>query len=322
MSNAAPPIDDFEVWLQGLLQPTALIELAVLVAIIALAWGMSWGLRRALSMQDEKSSVLFGRRIVDGALFPLLLLVLAYVARALLAKLLPVTVFKVALPVLVSLAVIRVGVKVLQVAFGGQPWVRALERTISWLAWGAMVLWVSGLLPVVLAEMDQITWKIGSSTLSLRTLIEGFITAGAVLILALWVSAAIEARLLRRAVGSDLSLRKAVSNATRALLLFVGLIVGLSAVGIEKQHGRRELHLHAFCERGLRRLAAVEIGQFARAVQIDFADHQPAALGGIAQLRVQFEFDVGIDFKFVATHHRFDPRHFRLGSMRLAGRHQ
>ena len=96
MSNAAPPIDDFEVWLQGLLQPTALIELAVILAIIALSWGMSWGLRRALSMQDEKSSVLFGRRIIDGALFPLLLLVLAYVARALLVKLLPVAVFKVA----------------------------------------------------------------------------------------------------------------------------------------------------------------------------------------------------------------------------------
>jgi len=122
---------------------------------------------------------------------------------------------------------------VLQVAFDDKPWVRVLERTISWMAWAAMVLWVSGLLPVVLAEIDQITWKIGSTTLSLRTMIEGMITAGAVLILSLWISSAIEARLLRKSVGSDLSLRKAVANATRALLLFVGLIVGLSAVGID-----------------------------------------------------------------------------------------
>jgi small-conductance mechanosensitive channel len=74
---------------------------------------------------------------------------------------------------------------------------------------------------------------VGSSTLSVRTLIEGGLTAGAVLILMLWVSSAIEGRLLRHASGSDLSLRKAVSNATRALLLFVGMIIALSAVGID-----------------------------------------------------------------------------------------
>lgn len=233
-SSASPrPVDDFGAWLAAFLQPAALAELAALAVAVALAWLFSWALRRALSMQQEPNTVMFGRRIVDGAVFPLVLLTLGYVARALLAKFVPLAVFKVAVPVLVSLAVIRIGVKVLQVAFEEKPWVRVLERTISWVAWGAMVLWVSGLLPVVLAELDNITWKIGNTTLSLRTLIEGVITAGAVMILALWVSAAIEARLLRQASGSDLSLRKAVSNATRALLVFIGLIVALSAVGID-----------------------------------------------------------------------------------------
>lgn len=232
--SASPrPVDDLGAWFQGLFQPAALAELGALALAVLLAWGFSHTLRRALSMQNEPNSVMFGRRIIDGALFPLVLLLLGYVARALLAHHLPLALFHVIIPVLVSLAVIRLGVKVLQVAFDDKPWVRVLERTISWVAWGAMVLWVSGLLPVVLVELDQITWKIGSSTLSLRTMIEGLITAGAVLILALWISAAIESRLLRKSVGSDLSLRKAVSNATRALLLFVGLIVGLSAVGID-----------------------------------------------------------------------------------------
>lgn len=137
------------------------------------------------------------------------------------------------IPVLIALVVIRFGVKVLQLAFASAPWVRVMERSISWLAWIAMVLWVSGLLPVLLAELDQITWKVGGSQISVRTLIEGALTAVAVLILSLWISAAIETRLLRSAVGGDLSLRKAVSNATRALLMFVGLIIALSAVGID-----------------------------------------------------------------------------------------
>ena len=227
------PIDDFGLWLQGFTQPGVLVEIAALALCVGLAWLFSKVLRNALKMQDDPSSVLFGRRVIDGAMFPLVLLLLAYVARAIVFKFLPMTAFKVAIPVLVSLVVIRVGVKVLQAAFTTAPWVRVMERTISWVVWLAMVLWVSGLLPVVLGELGEITWKIGSTTLSLRTLIEGLVTAAIVLILALWVSAAIETRLLRKATGGDLSMRKAVSNATRALLLFVGLIVALSAVGID-----------------------------------------------------------------------------------------
>ncbi len=64
-------------------------------------------------------------------------------------------------------------------------------------------------------------------------MIEGALTAAAVLLIALWISAAIESRLLRSATGAELSLRKAVSNAVRALLIFVGLIMALSAVGID-----------------------------------------------------------------------------------------
>ena len=230
---APPPIQDFDAWLSGFQQATVWVELGVLALCVGMAWGLGALLRRALNVQQEGSSILFGRQVIDGVLFPLLLLTLAYVARSVLAQQVPLAVFKVAIPVLVSLVVIRVGVKVLQAAFSSAPWVRVMERTISWMAWGFMVLWVSGLLPIVLEEMEQITWKMGSSTVSLRTLIEGALTAGAMLIVTLWISAAIEARLLKSAIGGDLSLRKALSNATRAVLMFLGLIVALSAVGID-----------------------------------------------------------------------------------------
>jgi small-conductance mechanosensitive channel len=233
-ASASPrPVDDLSAWLHGLLQPAALAELATLLVVALLAWSLVAGLRRALALQNEPQSVMFGQRIVDGALFPLVLLVLGFMARGLVARFVPLAVFHVAIPVLVSLAVIRLGVKVLQVAFDDSPWVKVLERTISWVAWAGMVLWVSGLLPVMLAEAEDIRWKVGATTLSLRTLIEGIVTASAVLIITLWISSAIESRLLRSSVGSDRSLRKAVSNATRALLLFVGLIIALSAVGID-----------------------------------------------------------------------------------------
>ncbi|WP_096696100.1 mechanosensitive ion channel family protein [Polaromonas sp. AER18D-145] len=229
---ASVRIDTLDEWFAALAQPTALTELAALVACVLLAWLLVRVASRAHLVADG-NSILFGRRVVDGVLFPLLLLTFAYAAQTLLARLFPVAVFKVAVPVLLSLAVIRLGVKVLQVAFKEAPFVRALERTISWLAWLAMVLWVSGLLPVVLEELDDIKWKVGNSTLSVRTMLEGAVTAGVVLLITLWISAAIETRLLRSATGNELSLRKAVSNATRAVLMFVGLLMALSAVGID-----------------------------------------------------------------------------------------
>ncbi|MDR7378065.1 small-conductance mechanosensitive channel [Rhodoferax ferrireducens] len=230
MANA--PINDFDSWMAALLRPTALLELASLALCLLLAWSLVWAVRRAVGTPDERS-ILFGRRIVDGVMFPLLLLGLGTLAQLLLAQWIPLAVYKIAMPVLVSLAVIRTGVKVLQVAFQDAPVVRLLERTISWVAWLAMVLWVSGLLPVLLEELDQLKWKVGGSTLSGRNMVEGALTAGAVLIVTLWISSAIEARLLKSATGSALSLRKALSNATRALLMFLGLLLALSAVGID-----------------------------------------------------------------------------------------
>ena len=230
--SPASRFDSLDGWFVALVQPPALLELAVLAGCMVLAWLLARLLRQAAGLHDPRS-ILFGRQILDGVMFPLLLLCLAFAARALLTAQMPITVFKVAVPVLVALAVIRMGVKVLQVAFKEAPLVRALERTISWLVWLAMVLWVSGLLPLILEELDTITWHVGTTSLSVRTIIEGTLTAGAVLILVLWISSAIEARLLRSATGGDLSLRKAVSNATRALLVFVGLLVALSVVGID-----------------------------------------------------------------------------------------
>ena len=225
-------VDDLSQWLTALGQPATLVELGVLVLCAGLAWAVVWATRQSLRSTD-RSSIWFGRNLVDGVMFPFILLCLGYGARLLLSHWVPVAAFRIALPALVALLVIRVGVKVLQVAFHEAPAVRVLERTISWAAWIAMVLWVSGLLPVLLEELDQIHWKIGGTSLSLRTLIEGSLTAGAVLILSLWVSAGIESRLLRSATGGDLSLRKAVSNAVRALLMLIGLLVALTAVGID-----------------------------------------------------------------------------------------
>ena len=227
-----PLLDELGGKLVALTQPTVLIELGAALTALVLAWLFVAALRR-LSGQRNPDSILFGRRLFDGALFPLVLLVFGYVARNFVDDHIPLAAFRLVIPALMSLAVIRTGAKVLQAAFPQAQWLGDIERTISWLVWGAMVLWVTGVLPRVLVALGQVRWKMGSSEMSVRTVLEGAITAGIVLLAALWISSVLEARLLRSATGSGLSVRKALSNAIRALLLFVGLMFALSAAGID-----------------------------------------------------------------------------------------
>ncbi len=215
--------------LGSLTQPGALAEIGVLMGCMALAWGL---VRLVRGTHVIEGSIWFGRRIVDGVLFPILALLLAYGAKLALAGVVKAAVFKLAIPILVSLVLIRLSVRVLSASFPNLGWMRIIERSISWIAWGAMVLWVTGVLPLLLDAMDEVRWKVGATQITLRNVIEGAITAGLVLVLALWVSAGIEKQLLRGS-GSDLSIRKIAANLVRAVLLFVGMLLAMSAVGID-----------------------------------------------------------------------------------------
>lgn len=215
--------------IDSLLKPTALVELGVLALCLALAWAV---VRVARGGAPRPGSIWFGRGVVDGVLFPVLALAFAVAARALLKGHLPIAVFRLVVPVLVSLLLIRLTVRVLRAAFPTSHLMRVVERSISWLAWIAVVLWVTGVLPFVLDQLDDIQWKIGNTHISVRNALEGAISAIVVLVLALWVSSALERKLLEGATD-NLSIRKMAANALRALLLFLGLMFALSAAGID-----------------------------------------------------------------------------------------
>jgi small-conductance mechanosensitive channel len=232
MTPRALTAEEFLRLLQGLSRPMALVELAAFLGCLIFAWVL---VRLARGKEPNPGSVWFGEGIVDGLLFPALALLAALAAKWLfvvLAPQFPLAVFKLVVPVLLSLAVIRLTVRVLHKAFPASPVMRVVERWVSWLAWIAVVLWILGVLPLLLQELDQTQWKIGGTAISLRNMLEGAITAVAVLVLALWLSSAFESRLLRGA-SDNLGVRKMAANAVRALLLFVGLMFALSAAGID-----------------------------------------------------------------------------------------
>ena len=221
-------LDDFRQRLSQIHAETLWVEIAALIACVALAWGIC----RWFGRDQPKDSIWFGERTFDGLLFPVLALLLTDLARRFVLDFQPVLVLRIAVSVFLSLAAIRFFARVLRAVFPTSALARLVERTISWVAWVAAVLWIVGLLPAVLTELDNIKLAFGKNQVSLRTMLEGTLSAALVLMVALWIASTVEKRILRTAV-TDLSMRKVASNAIRAFLLLIGLLFALSAVGVD-----------------------------------------------------------------------------------------
>jgi small-conductance mechanosensitive channel len=241
--NATDQANYFKALLKDIDRDGFAYEVIALLSCLVLAWALVWALRRAWARSQGVSaiasapgqrsdSVLFGYRGIDGVLFPVIALVLAYVLRVTLFAGAEFALFRLAMPMLSALAAIRLIARVIALAYPNSRAGRLIEQFFSWAVWLGIVLWLAGVLPVVLAELESIKFSMGKSKVSLLGMFEGLLAALLVIVLSLWFSAVVERRLISDAV-SDLSLRKVAGNALRVVLLIVGLLFALSALGVD-----------------------------------------------------------------------------------------
>jgi small-conductance mechanosensitive channel len=219
----------------------ALPTWGLLLGMLMLLGCLSWWLRRhfkTTALNESEGTLWLGQRGWDGALLPLMALSLVAglhainrSAHAWLLQLEP-AVFQLVIPSLVAWLLARLCLRAVQAVFIGSPQLIWMQRAITWLSCLGVLLWITGVLPLLWEELDALRWQIGSFKLSLRRLVEGSITACVVLVGVMWIAALIEKQLLRGS-GNDLSIRKMVANIVRALLFFLGLILALSSLGID-----------------------------------------------------------------------------------------
>ena len=129
-------IDDWGEWWISVTRPLVLGEFIAIATSGLAAWALVALLQRSWARAGGQPGIALGRRGLDGVLFPLLWLGLAWCARMVWLRWdghAPL--MRLALPMLLALAVIRIGVKVLQAALPKARGVRVLERTISWAVW-------------------------------------------------------------------------------------------------------------------------------------------------------------------------------------------
>jgi small-conductance mechanosensitive channel len=223
-----------DLW-QDLQQPDVIWQVGVLLGCFVLAWLFDRWLqgRMTTAVDAESSARQFGQRGLKRIGLPLAMLLLVLAARPLLAQWHHVNLLKLAIPLLTSLVLIRAVMFVVRQSFSASaPWLASFERTFALLAWSVVALHILGVLPDLIAALEDVSFTLGKEKLNLWLILQG---AGAVLVtllVALWLGGLIEARLMS-AQGIDGNLRLVFSRLLRALLILVAVLIGLPLVGID-----------------------------------------------------------------------------------------
>jgi small-conductance mechanosensitive channel len=137
-----------------------------------------------------------------------------------------------AVPLLLSLAGVRLAVYALRFVFEPRESLKVWERTAVWLIWGAFALHITGLLPRIHAAMEALSFQSGSHRFSLWLLLQAAVVIVVAILVALTAARVVESRLMG-VTQMNLSLRMALSKAARTVLLILAVLVALPAVGID-----------------------------------------------------------------------------------------
>ncbi len=216
--------------LSDLGQVDVLWQLAALAASLGLAWWISRRLRSRIATEAEAWK--FGAGGLNRVLFPLSALLLALLGRAMLRDLSSVNLLNLAVPLLVSLAIVRVAVYLLRHALAPSSWLSGSERIVGGLVWIGFALHITGLLPDIAEFLNEVRLPLGKYRISLLLILQAVLSVLVTLLAALWLGRMLEARIMKTE-QVDLNLRIMLSKLLRSLLVVMAVIIALPAVGID-----------------------------------------------------------------------------------------
>jgi small-conductance mechanosensitive channel len=107
-----------------------------------------------------------------------------------------------------------------------------VEKVVSLIVWVGMVLTVMGIQNDVLKWMASVQFRIANTHVTLLSLLSGLLWVCVTMIVAMWLGAALEDRLMRSG-ALDANLKVVLSRVGRALLILGAVLISLSLVGID-----------------------------------------------------------------------------------------
>ncbi|MFA6971106.1 MAG: mechanosensitive ion channel domain-containing protein [Gallionella sp.] len=213
-------------------EPSSLIwQIGVISLIMLLAWWLDALIVKKLIATQKVQNLAI--KSVKRIAFPIVTLLGVLLARILFKYFgMPVSLLKLAIPLLLSLVFIRLLVYMLHKIFPNSSKLKSWELSIAGLAWMVVALHVTGLLDTVLAGMSELSFNLGRQPVSLLLVLQGLISIAATVLAALWLGRFMEVRIMRME-EMDTSSRVLLNKVLRGALLVISILVALSLVGID-----------------------------------------------------------------------------------------
>lgn len=211
-------------------QPNFLWQVGTLVLCLGFAWWAARSIKRPLTSRQGAWKV--GVASVNRLAFPLFALLMVMVARPVLGHWQHVNLLNIFVPLLASLAAIRVAVFALRQALGNSGLLVVFERMIVLLIFGWVAAYLFGLIPDIVDTLESVNTMVGKQRVSLLVVLQALFWVAVTVLGALWIGGVLESRLMR-AESLHSSLRVALSRFTKVVLVFAAIMISLPMVGID-----------------------------------------------------------------------------------------
>lgn len=221
---------------EDLQQGVILWQVAVVMLSLLAAWQIARRLRHTLSKSALGTEPDATTRISIGGMnrevFPVTALLALVIGRWVLHYFQPVHLLNIAIPLALSMVIIRGVVYLLRHTFNPGGVLRSWEMAITWTVWLGTALYLTGMLPEIGAFLEETAFRVGKQRLSLAMVFTGFLTVVLTLLAALWIGRMIEARILALQ-HLEINLRFAFAKIVRTVLVVVAVLIALPIVGID-----------------------------------------------------------------------------------------
>lgn len=185
-----------------------------------------------LAVDRARQAVEAGAAVLTRLTMPLIMLALVFVVRPVVATFGPASLLEVAIVLLTALVIVRALALVMARAFPQAQWVRTFMRVAGSVVMIGMALHLAGLADPVREALASVSLPVGGGRITLLNVTEGVGSLGVTLVVALWLGHMLSGRVMA-AQGIDSSIRVMLARIIQAVLIVVGVLIGLSLVGID-----------------------------------------------------------------------------------------
>lgn len=228
---------EFRSLLQNLTTEIQDVSILWQLGILLVCLGMAWFLQKPLSRYFSGTQIAeqmphISSRSAGWLLFPFIAMALVAAGKWGFSYIRPPHLLEIAIPLLFSLAMIRLIIHALRRGLPSQAWLRPWERAISWSIWIWLALHITGVLPDVLELLDSMALYAGKYRFSVPLLLQGILAFAISIVFALWLGGILESRIM---LASSVSINQRImlSKLVRTLLALLGVLIALQLVGVD-----------------------------------------------------------------------------------------